>query len=57
MLSENQQRLERIRIESRAHVKNAHASNEDTRQHIDNSREVIARSLQLLGLRFGRLDD
>ena len=52
MTSENEQRLARIAAESRAHINAARASNQDTRQLIEHSRNAIARSLESLGLRF-----
>jgi hypothetical protein len=56
MPSNRQDDLDRVTTESQAKNLAAQASCEDTSKQIKASRKLIARSLELLGRRFTRLD-
>lgn len=51
------QSLKRASVESAEHVANARQSVEITREHIAQSRSAIARSFELLALRFSTFRD
>ena len=57
MTSKHYEELMRISAESHELTRSAHASCQDSAEHIRQSREAIGRSLRLLGERFHNIRD